>query len=170
MAVTSDVRKNFAIFVDGRGYAGQAKDFNAPKLKQLTEDFRAGGMLGPVAIAMGLDGVLAADFSLVKYDRNVLSLFGVVDGGRVNFVARELLESADGAVGGVVHTMRGKITELDPGTSEPGKLNPLKVTINMVYYKLEHGGQVVQEIDLENMVHVVGGVDQLAEQRATLGL
>lgn len=164
-----DIRKNFNAFVDGRGYAGQVDEFNAPKLTLLTEEFRAGGMDVPIDVTMGMEKMVT-DFSLMAYDRNVLALFGVTEGARVPLVLREQLESFDGTTTGVVHTMRGKITELDPGTSKPGSLPPLKVAMSLTYYKMQHGDQVVHEIDAENMVRIINGVDILAAARNALGI
>ena len=92
-----DVRKNFNLFVDGRGYAGQVEEFNAPKLTLITEDFRGGGMDAPVGITMGMEK-LACDFSLKAYDKDVLSSFGVTQGSSIPLVAREALESFDGTI------------------------------------------------------------------------
>jgi P2 family phage contractile tail tube protein len=164
-----DVRKNFNLFVDGRGYAGQVDEFNAPKLTLQTEEFRAGGMDMPIDITMGMEK-MACDFSLKAYDKNVLALFGVTEGSRVPLVAREALESYDGTVTQVVHTLRGKITEVDPGTSKPGELPLLKFTLSLTYYKMQHGDTVVHEIDAENMVRIINGSDTLAAIRAALGL
>lgn len=164
-----DVRKNMNLFVDGRGYAGQVEEFNAPKLTLKTEEFRAGGMDAPIELTMGMEK-LECDFSLVAYDQKVLAAFGVKEGQWVPFVLREALESLDGKVTAVVHTMRGKIREIDPGTSKPGDKPSLKLSVALAYYKLEHGGHVVHEIDVENMVRVVNGVDALAETRAALGM
>lgn len=164
-----DVRKNHNIFVDGRGYAGQSDEFNAPKLTLQTEEFRAGGMDLPIDVTMGMEK-LACDFALKAYDKNVLALFGVAQGASVPLVVREALESFDGTVTPVVHTMRGKITELDPGTSKPGELPTLKITMSLTYYKLQHGDTVVHEIDAENMVRVINGVDALEAIRAALSI
>lgn len=164
-----DVRKNLNLFVDGRGYAGQIDDFNAPKLTLKTEEFRGGGMFAPLDLTMGMEA-LKTDFSLLAYDRNVLASFGVAEGFTAPFVAREVLEDLAGNVTPVVHTMRGKVTELDPGTSAPGGKTSLKVQMSLAYYKLEHGGQVIHEIDVENMVAIVSGVDLLAAQRAALAI
>ncbi|QTI81502.1 phage major tail tube protein (plasmid) [Roseomonas marmotae] len=164
-----DVRKNINLFVDGRGYAGQIEEFNPPKLTLQTEEFRAGGMDAPIELTMGMEK-LECDFSLVSYDRDVLSLFGVAEGAQVPFVAREALESFDGTVTPVVHTMRGKIREIDPGTSKAGDKPSLKVTVALTYYKLEHGGKVVHEIDVENMVRTINGTDALAAIRGAIGL
>lgn len=164
-----DIRKNFNLFVDGRGYAGQADEFNAPELTLLTEEFRAGGMDLPIDITMGMEK-LVCDFSLKAYDRNVLALFGVVQGASVPLTVREALESFDGTVTPVVHTMRGKIVKIKPGTSKPGELPVLKVDMSLTYYKQKHGDTVIHEIDAENMVRFINGVDVLAQQRAALGI
>ena len=164
-----DVRKNINAFIDGRGYAGQVEEFNAPKLSLKVDEFRGGGMNGSVELTMGME-MMNADFSLIQYSRDTLSLFGVVEGRDVNFIFREMLESFDGTVTGVIHTMRGKVKEIDPGTSKAGDHPSLKHTMSLNYYKLEHGGIVVQEIDVINMIHVVNGEDQLAAQRDALGL
>lgn len=165
----SDVRKNLNLFVDGRGFAGQIEDFNAPKLAVKVEEFRAGGMNVPVDLDMGQEK-MESDFSLIQYSKDVLALFGVAPGNTVPLVVREALESMDGTVTPVVHTIRGRIREMDPGTSKAGDKATLKCTMTLTYYKLQHGNTVVQEIDAENMIHMVNGVDRLAAQRAALGI
>lgn len=164
-----NVRKNINLFVDGRGYAGQVEEFNAPKLALKTEEFRAGGMNSPVELTMGMEK-LEADFSLISYDADVLSMFGVTEGATVPFVAREALESFDGTVTPVVHTMRGKIKEIDPGTSKSGEKSSLKITMALTYYKLQHGDKTVQEIDVENMIQMINGTDALSGIRGALGI
>lgn len=168
-AAASDVRKAISLFVNGKGYAGQIEDFNAPKLAQKVEAFRAGGMNAEIDLRMGMEK-MECDFSLVQYSADVLALFGVAAGSTVPLVAREALESYDGTVTPVIHTMFGTILSLDPGTSQSGNKTTLKAMVSLTYYKLQHGSRVVQEIDVPNMVHVVDGVDVLAAQRAALGI
>lgn len=169
MAVARNVRKNFNLFVDGQGYAGQGEEFTAPKLALKTEEFRGGGMNAPVKLSMGMEA-MDTDFSLISYDSDILALFGVSEGRNVPFVVKEALESFDGTITAVTHTMRGKITEMDSGTSKPGDKGTLKITMNLTYYKLQHGSNVVQEIDIENMIHNVNGADALAALRGALGI
>lgn len=165
----SDVRKNLNLFVDGRGFAGQVEEFNPPKLALKLEEFRAGGMNAPIDLNMGLEK-MECDFSLIQYSKDVLALFGLAAGNTVPLVVREALESFDGTVTPVVHTMRGRIKEVDQGTPKPGEKTSLKFTMSLTYYKLQHGSSVVQEIDVQNMIHLVNGVDQLAAQRTALGM
>jgi len=169
MAATQDVRVNLNLFADGHNMLGQLQDFNAPELALLTEEFRAGGMDLPVDIEMGMEKLLAS-FNLIAYSRKVLAMFGVAVGQTIPFVARELLQSQDGTKTGVVHTMRGKVVKMAPGTSAPGKLEPLNFELSLTYYKLEHGGVVIHEIDVVNHKRIVNGADVLAQNRAILGI
>lgn len=164
-----DVRKNFTLFFDGRGQAGKIEDFTPPKLALITEDFRGGGMDAAIEISMGQEK-LEASFTLKSYDKAMLSTFGLTQGASVPLSAREVLETHAGEVKGVIHTMRGRIKELDQGTSKPGEAPPLKVVMALDYYKLTHSGTVVQEIDAPNMVRIVNGVDALAAHRKMLGI
>jgi hypothetical protein len=163
-----DVIKNWNVFVDGKGYAGQADEVNPPKLTLKMEEFRAGGMNLPKELDMGMEK-MEADFSLISFDRLVLAKFGVAVGQSFPFVFRAALESDDGTTTAVAEYMRGRIKEIDPGTRKAGEKATLKVTLAVDYYKLDHGGITVQEIDVDNMVHIVNGVDVLAAQRAALG-
>lgn len=164
-----DVSKNINLFVDGQGLAGQIEDFNPPKMSIKVEEFRGGGMDSSIDLKMGIEK-LETDFSLIAFDRNCLSLWGVAQGQSVPFVARQALESFDGTVTAVTYTMRGRLIECDPGTVKAGDKAALKIKMSLSYFKLNHGGVDIQEIDVENMIHIVNGVDVLAAQRLALGI
>lgn len=164
-----DVIKNWNVFVDGKGYAGQADEVNPPKLTLKMEEFRAGGMNAPKELDMGMEK-MEADFTLISFDRLVLAKFGVAVGQSFQFIFRAVLESDNGDTTALVETMQGRVKALDPGTRKAGEKATLKASIAVDYYKLDHGGITVQEIDVDNMVHIVNGVDVLAAQRAALGV
>jgi P2 family phage contractile tail tube protein len=164
-----DVLKNFNLFVDGFGFAGQVGEYSPPDLTLTTEDFRGGGMDAAVPIEMGMEP-LETSFVLIAYDANVLNRWGVRQGQSVPLTIRGALESFDGSVKPVIHRMRGMITSLQRGTWSPGQQPSLTVTVRPVYYREEHDGTVTHEIDLENMVRIVDGVDRLADTRAALGI
>lgn len=164
-----DVLKNLTLWVDGRGMAGQIQDVNPPKLVQQLEEFRGGGMIAPVAVTVGMER-MTSDFSLISYDPDVLALFGVVEGSSTSLTIRGALESFDGTVTPILMTMRGKVTEQDPGNWKPGTVPYLKTMMELNYYKLQHGGTKVTEIDVENMIASINGTDTLAAMRTALGL
>ena len=72
-----DVRKNFNLFVDGKGFAGQIEEFTPPKLTLKTEEFRAAGMDAPIELTMGLEAR-----SLIQPDRRGPRRAGRVRRGR----------------------------------------------------------------------------------------
>ncbi len=163
-----DILKNMALFVDGRGYAGNCEELTPPKLTMKTEEFRNGGMDAPVEIEMGMEK-LEASFTLTRFDASVLKLFGLAPGNVTPLTFRGAVESEDGTTRAVVINLRGKLRELDPGSWKPGDKATLKAAVAVRYYKLTHDGVVIHEIDPVNMVRVINGVEQLAGQRAALG-
>lgn len=165
----NDILKNMNLFVDGRGHAGNIDELTLPKLALKTEDFRAGGMDAPVAVEMGMEK-LEVSFTLSRFDKETLKLFGLASGNVKPLTARGSVESEDGTKLPVVVNMRGTMRELDMGNWKPGEKATVKAAIDLRYYKLTHGGEVIHEIDIENMVRIIGGVDQLAETRKNIGL
>lgn len=169
MSAADQVRKNFNIFVDGRGFAGQAQNFRAPVLTVKAEEFKAGGMIAPIDIKTGLEK-LTSGFNLFKYSADVLALFGVANGQTVSFTAREVLEDFDGTITPVVHYMRGRILSMDAGETSTEGVPTLNVEMSLTYYKLQHGSRTIHDIDPLNGKHIVDGTDVYAEQRAALGM
>lgn len=169
MSAASDILKNFNLFVDGRGYAGQVDELQLPALAIVGEEFRAGGMDAPIDIDMGMEK-LEATFSLSGSDKSALARFGLSGGQVTQVTARGALESADGTATGVVAQMRGKIMRVEPGAWQAGQKSAWSFTLSLQYYRYEQGGEVIHEIDVLNMIRVINGVDQLAAQRANIGL
>lgn len=164
-----DIRKYFNVFADGRGYAGKCEEFNPPKLTAKMEDFLGGGMFAPAEIIMGMEK-LESDFTLKSYDRALLGSFGVTEGTDITVSLREALEDQDGTQTGVIHTLRGKIKEIDQGSVQAGTAAKLKISQSLTYYKLVHGGTTVLEIDVQNMIFSQNGTDKLATVRSLLGI
>jgi P2 family phage contractile tail tube protein len=56
------------------------------------------------------------------------------------------------------------------GSWKAGERALLKSSMTLTYYKLQHGDRVIHEIDIENFVRIIDGVDLMAAQRAALGI
>lgn len=162
------VLKNFNLFVDGRGYAGRVTEIELPKLTVKVDDFRAGGMDLPAAIDMGMEK-LECSFSLAEYDENVLKLFGLANGNAVQVTARGAIQADSLDAVPVAINLRGAIKGLEQGTWKAGEKPILKCSMALRYYRETVGGDDLIEIDVENMVRKIGGVDQLAGIRAAIG-
>ncbi|MEX3924413.1 phage major tail tube protein [Paraburkholderia sp. BR10936] len=166
---TRDILKNLTLWADAKGLAGKIRNINLPKLTQKTEQFQGGGMFGEATITLGLQA-LTTDFELIDYDPDVLAMFGFTEGSTNSLTVRGYLEDQAANVTPVIVNMRGKVTEQDPGTWTPGETSSLRSTMALNYYKLTHGGKVIHEIDVENMIAVINGTDVLAAARSALGL
>lgn len=164
-----DILKYLNLIVDGRGYAGKIEEYNAPDLALSIEEFRGGGMNGPIDIDMGQEK-MTTSFVLTSYSADVLALWGIREGGGIQITARGSLESYDGTKTAVAHHMHGKITTMARGTWGSNKKPSFTITMTLHYYREVHGDREVQEIDFINMVHKVDGIDQLAEHRSNIGL
>lgn len=169
MGAADNILKNFALFVDGRGLAGNCEELSPPKLALITEDFKAGGLDSAIKVRMGQEP-MEASFTLTKFDPNVLALWGVAPGNPSAFVARGAVQSLNGVVQNVVEYMRGEVREMDPGQWTPQGKATLKFVVDVTYYRKEQDGKTVHEIDVPNMKRIVNGVDSLAAIRAAIGL
>jgi P2 family phage contractile tail tube protein len=164
------ILKNFAVFVDGRGYAGKVEEITLPKLTVKTEEYRAGGMDVPIAIDMGMEK-LETDMTFSDYDSEIFKLFGIISGNLVALTLRGALQEPDktDAIPVVLH-LRGTIRELDFGTWKAAEKATLKMAMDLRAYKLTYNNADVIEIDAENMIRKIDGTDQLATFRTALGL
>ncbi len=166
----NEIVKNINAFIDGRGYAGEVKEYTPPKLVAKLMEYSAGGMSAPIDVAMGAHEKLEADISLCGFDPNVIRQFGVVEGKDVPFNLRGAAEDMDGGVHAIAITLRGKVKELDMGSWKPGEEATLKVSLSLSYYRYVRDDETLIELDPLNTVAIVGGEDQLSDQRAALGI
>lgn len=161
--------KNFNLYVDGRGYAGNVDEVTLPNLNVVGEDYRAGGMDAPIEIDMGMDK-LEATFKVSKFDRNLIAKWGVINGGTVPLVLRGALEDLDGTVRAVVVKLNGKIHGMEFDTVTPGAKAGMTFRVAAHSYSYAQDGETLIDIDVRNMKRIIGGVDRLAAQRKAIGL
>lgn len=163
--------KNFNQFIDGVGYAGRATEVELPKLSRKMEEYRAGGMDGPVDIDMGQEK-LEGNITLAEFSRAILEQHAItgVDGVGMRFRGAAVSDDASGTTDAIEIVMRGRFKEIDMGTVKAGEDTPMKIAYTLSYYKYMVNGDTIIEIDLVNMICMVNGVDRLAEQRNALGL
>ena len=169
MPAANKVLKNFALFVDGFGYAGNADSVQLPTVEVIKEDYRAAGMDGSIALDMGLSA-MECSFTLSSFDANALATWGLGEGYMVPVIVRGALESTNGNVEQVVAYMRGTIRSVTPSEFTPGAKATLAFVMDVREYKHEQGGQVVYDIDVVNSKRVIRGVDRNAAINNALGI
>lgn len=160
------VLKNFSVFADGRGYVGRATEVELPKLTLKMDEFRAGGMDAPVEHDMGMEK-LEMKITFGEYDATAMALIGKAD---IQYTARGAIQRiGEEAVPVIVRTF-GQAKEVDNGTWQAGERGTMAIAIACKRLEIEIEGQQAVFIDVENMIRIIGGEDQLASQRAALGI
>jgi len=162
--------KHFNVFVDGVSHAGEVEEIDLPKLTRKVEEYRAGGMNGPIEVDLGGDK-LEMETTYGGLMRDILKQFGTttVDGAMLRFAGAYQVEDT-GSVDAVEIVVRGRHTEIDFGKAKAGAKDPFKVKSALSYYKLTVNGEEWIEIDHVNFIERVFGVDRIAEQRKAIGL
>ena len=162
--------KNFNVFVDTHSWAGVAESVTIPKITKKTEDFRAAGMIGDIALALGyekLEGeVVYAGFDVKQYRQ--LGVCGTSD-LPVRFVG--MYQRQDNCTSQIVEIYTlGQAIELDPGDSKNGEKTEIKMSYNYTYYRMEVDGVVEVELDFINGTERFGETDVAKSIKELLGL
>jgi uncharacterized protein len=160
--------RNFTAFVDGVGQAGQVDELTLPTLNLATEEHRAGGMDAPVEIDMGME-MLELSMVLSSYEATMFTSYGALESG-VPLTVRGAIQRQGEAAQAVVIRMVGSVKSIDRGSWTAGQKATTTVTYTLTKYSETVGGVQLVNIDIENMIRAFNGVDQLASQRAALGL
>lgn len=157
--------KDMNVFQEGASFVGQSKSLTRPKLALATEDYRGGGMGGPVKLDLGLQA-LEAEHTYGGAIPEILRRFGEPRVGGVGLrFALAYQNDATGLYDDVQITLRGRHEEIDFGSDEVGSASEFKVKTTCSYYKETRNGVVELEIDLLAQIFLVGGVDRWAELR-----
>jgi uncharacterized protein len=162
--------KNFNLFNGGVSYMGQVEEVNLPKLARKMEDWRGAGMNRPVKTDMGGEA-LEMEWTCGGIMRGVLEQYGTLthDGVQLRFAGAYRAEDQAEPIA-VEVVVRGRHSEIDPGSSKPGDDTKFKVTTQVSYYKLTMDGEDLIEIDVMNGIEKVKGVDLLQKERKAMGL
>jgi len=161
--------KNMNLFNDANSYLGTISTLTLPKIVHAMEEWRGGGMLGPILIDHGLEAI-EFEWTLGGHEAISMRQMGIVrhDGVLLRFMGAYQTDQ-DGAVTPVEAVIRGRHRELDHGSQKPGDDTEQKVITVASYYKLTAAGQDIYEIDMVAGTYLVGGVDRYAEIRAAIG-
>lgn len=158
--------KNFNAFLDSESFAGIAETAKLPDFKIQVAKHRAAGMDGAAPVDMGTED-MRSEVSLKEWTPSALKLIGT----RKRLVLRP---AAQGQVASdadaIIATLGGLWAGLNPGELKPGSDVPMKLGLEVEYFRLEINGDEIFEIDILAGKRVVGGVDQVAALRQAMGL
>lgn len=164
--------KNMNLFFNGDNWQGKAEEITLPKLTRKLEAYRAGGMNGAAHVDLGLeDDALGMEMTLGGVEAQLYKQWGIaeIDGVPLRFAGAYQRDDT-GEVTACEVVVRGRLSEIDPGSAKQGDNTQVKFSFKPTYYRLVWNGADLIEIDVVNMVEKVDGVDRLSEQRAAIGL
>ncbi|OPH35170.1 phage major tail tube protein [Moraxella atlantae] len=162
--------KNFNVFVDGDSYAGTAKTIELPEITKKTEDYRAAGMIGEIALDVGFEQMKCTITYTGVDSRHIAQLSKCsVNDLPIRYVgAYERQDICEHVVREVY--MRGSATSLKLGEMELGNINEQEIEYTVTYLRIVDDGVQLLEIDVVNGVYIVGGVDKTSQINNLLGL
>lgn len=164
--------KNLNLFNDANSYVGVVKTVTLPPLGRKMENYRGGGMNGPVKADLGFtDDGIQFEWKTGGLDLISLRQFGAVNASGVALRFSGAFQRDDtGDISAVEVVMRGRHETIEMGEAQPGEDTEHSITTTCSYYKLIVDNEDIIEIDLLNFIEKVNGVDMLEKQRAAIGL
>lgn len=161
---------NFATFGDGVNYMGEIPEVTLPTLGRKVEEYRGGGMDGPIDLDFGQEK-MEAELKGAGWIKGLMSKWGASshDAVLLRFAGAIRSDDSEAVIAAEV-VMRGRLTERENGSAKAGELNEQTYKYSLSYYKETVDGEVVVEIDLVNMVCIVDGEDRNSAVRAALGI
>lgn len=164
----SDILKDFNLFVDDVGFAGNVTSCTLPTLEVKTDDLKTAGLEAPLGNDMGLNK-MEAKWTLTKVDAGVLAKWGLASQTKVKVTLKGALVDYHGNVKALNVNFNGMIRKVEQGEMKPGERSDTTYTMEVIYYKLTIAGADVYEIDIMNGVRKINGVDQREKINAALG-
>lgn len=169
MAIFSTARdtlKNMTCSINGKGYSGNVDEINIPEVSSVTEENRYGGTNASIVQPVGVE---LSEFMISVGCYNQES-FDLVNTYAI-FTATGSIVNQLGLPQGTEVTAYGLVTNVTPDSWTPGKVTKVKITMKSPdFFKQSFNDSVRTLIDKKNMIQIIGGIDQLAAERAVLGL
>lgn len=162
--------KNFALFGDGESWVGEIPSATLPTITKKMEEYRAGGMHGPVEVDLGHEK-LELGIKAGGLKTQLIAMLGSQTvGANVFRFAGAYQDDATGLVSAVEVIARGRLREWNPNEAQAGENNDHDFTVSLSYYKVTVDGADLLEIDVPGMVFKVGGSDVYSAIRMAIGM
>lgn len=150
------------ILVNGIGNLGVSKSLKVPELEFLTSE-REGAIA--VEEVIPLLKAMSAEIVLNEYNTEVYSAVSKQFSNSPTFFCKGSMVQGDQKIP-VLHTIKGKVKKLGSPIPDRGKEVEMTLEISVSAFSKEISGVKVINIDLENMICIIDGVDLYAELRA----
>ncbi len=165
------ILKDFRMF-DASNMFLDVVDVTPPEIENATATASGPGVLGELEIPiLGAVGNLAVTINFHSINRQQAGLMT----GAKQLEFRGVEQIYDAAIGEFKevasrYVMKTLPKKLSPGTLNKNNPNGSSFEGNLSYYKIEHDGEVITEIDKFANICIIDGEDLMAETKAMLGI
>ena len=163
------ILKNFHVEMVGKSYLGMATEVELPKVVTKKEERYFSGHAGMSEIDYGLVEKLECKITMSEIDHEVWNMFGL-NGAFGLLRIRGAIQKEGESAKAVIAQMRGTISEIDYGQWKVGEDSPVSIMLTCRTYLLTIDSVEVLQIDIENGLFAIKGVDQTGSIRSALGL
>lgn len=165
-----DILQYMGVFVDGRGYFGEAQKAELPKWAVATKDFSASGMSGPIKVRMSrLANALEMTLHFGSIPVALYDLISASEGEEIPLRLKGSTQAADGTTHAHMIVARGFVEEFDEGTWQDGEETPLVQKFSLRHFERHIDGVEKWAVNPEGMILRRNGVDLLADHRRNIG-
>jgi P2 family phage contractile tail tube protein len=154
--------------VDGRSLHLEVDELTPPAIKDKVEELRLPGFA--VDVPLGLEK-LEAKVKLSTWNEDVAVKLGLAPGKRLRSTFRgQTTSELDGTSKSVIIVMEHRLAG-EPQAWKAGDKTGVEYTLtSILFYRHTVDARVIHQLDLQNMIAIVDGVDQLREAREALGI
>lgn len=164
--------KNGNVYLDGVNYLGKIKEVQLPELKQKMTESPTLGMFGTKKLPNGLEALESKIKwsswlpEIMKKAANPYKQADLTFYGNYEIFGNTGLEAEKP----VKCFMKGTFENIPLGTSQPNQGMEVETTLSVSYIKLVVDGEELFEVDVDNNIYIVGGVDLMKQFRVNLGI
>jgi len=162
--------KAMMLFDDSKNYQGETQEMTVPKLALKMEEYRSGGMLGPVKVDLGLEA-LSCEITMGANMVDMTKQFGLCNTEAVPLRLMGSGQADDECITDAIEiVVRGRWSEIDGGSWKAGEDTTTKYTCQIATYKYMINGETIIDVDMKRMIFIVNGKDLYEEHRRNIGL
>ena len=163
---------NANVYIDGESFLGAAQSVTLPEIKSKAMEHKASDAIGTprlpgafeaMTTTFKMNGMYEDFHALVANPNNMVNIMI-----RANQKVRNGLGNITDEP--VMVLLRGWFSSKKAGELKASEPSLPEYVMETFYYQLVVAGVPIEEIDIENSVHRVMGVDTLADYRSNLGL
>ncbi len=161
------------VYAQDGSFLGNFEEITLPEIKHLTREHLTTDMSGKIKIPSTTTEAMAITFKAKSYSQSFDRL-AANPMRTVRLQIRSNMRQSDG--GGVFADVPvrievcGQFESTKQGALKAAEASGSEWVMNLSYYSLIIGGEIVREIDPENFVYIVNGEDLLASVRRNLGM